>query len=310
VTVVTPSFNQVQFIEETIRSVLLQDYANLEYIVIDGGSTDGSVDIIRKYERWLAYWVSEKDRGQAHAVNKGFERSTGDLLGWLNSDDVLLPGAISRVVTSSLQAPDAILLGDVINVTATGKPVQVVHQRNVTFRNMVEVWNRDRHVAWHQPGIYVPRCLYTNVGGLDESLRYLFDLDWMCRLLRTASVSYLGAPVAQFRLHSRSKTVAEAVDWLPEFYRVAQRYLDEIPIVDQPRALATLEIVAARTYLSVRFWNRRKALVHLKRAIHRDWRVFRRPDNLMFWVRAATPIQLLRALRVLRKRGLPIESGP
>jgi glycosyltransferase involved in cell wall biosynthesis len=115
ITVVTPSFNQGAYIEETLRSVLLQGYPNLEYIVIDGGSTDGSVETIRRYARWLDYWVSEPDRGQAHALNKGFARASGDVLGWLNSDDVYLPGALKQVGATGVAFPGTILAGDVIN---------------------------------------------------------------------------------------------------------------------------------------------------------------------------------------------------
>src|SRR5947207_6789592 len=97
ISIVTPSFNQGQFIEETIRSVLLQGYPNLEYIIIDGGSTDNTVGVIKKYEPWLAYWVSEKDRGQCDAINKGFARATGDIFAWLCSDDVYAPGALRRI---------------------------------------------------------------------------------------------------------------------------------------------------------------------------------------------------------------------
>src|SRR5437762_483466 len=95
ITIVTPSFNQAQFLEETIRSVLLQGYPNLEYIVMDGGSTDGSAEILEKYSPWIDHWVSEKDNGQADAIYRGFERATGEIIGWVNSDDLLLPGALA-----------------------------------------------------------------------------------------------------------------------------------------------------------------------------------------------------------------------
>ncbi len=121
VSIVTPSFNQAAFLEETIQSVLSQDYPNLEYIIIDGGSTDGSVEIIKKYADKLAYWVSEKDTGQADAINKGLIRVTGEIVAWLNSDDIYLPGTI-RAAVEALQAhPDCgLVYGDVLSVDAKG----------------------------------------------------------------------------------------------------------------------------------------------------------------------------------------------
>src|SRR5260370_28877982 len=106
ISIITPSFNQAEFVERTILSVLEQNYPNLEYIVVDGGSTDGSVDVIRRYQSRIAYWVSEKDRGQAHAINKGLQRATGDIIGYLNSDDYYLEGALARVADCFSREPD------------------------------------------------------------------------------------------------------------------------------------------------------------------------------------------------------------
>ncbi|MBC7078479.1 MAG: glycosyltransferase, partial [Synergistales bacterium] len=130
VSVVTPSYNQAQFIEETIRSVLLQGYPNLEYLILDGGSTDGSVELIRKYEPWLAYWVSERDEGQADAINRGWRRSTGEILAYLNSDDVYAPGAIHRAVIYLLAHPNAVaVVGSYKLIDAEGKVLRTVSAR-------------------------------------------------------------------------------------------------------------------------------------------------------------------------------------
>ncbi len=131
ISIVTPSFNQGQFIEETIRSVLLQGYPNLEYIIIDGGSTDEAVDIIKKYERWLTYWVSETDRGQSHAINKGFNISKGEITAWINSDDFYLHGAFGKISRFFSENTDVdMVFGDCHIVN---EKVEVVGLRNVLF---------------------------------------------------------------------------------------------------------------------------------------------------------------------------------
>ena len=121
ISIVTPSFNQVQFIEETIRSVILQNYPNLEYIIIDGGSTDGSVEIIKKYEKYLTYWVSEPDSGQSEAINKGWKIATGDIIAWLNSDDMYMPYALSTIASMYAANPDKIIFqGSCNNIDIEG----------------------------------------------------------------------------------------------------------------------------------------------------------------------------------------------
>lgn len=298
-TVITPSFNQVLYLEETVRSVLLQGYPNLEYIVIDGGSTDGSVKILQKYSSWISYWVSEKDRGQAHAINKGLAQAHGELVGWINSDDILLPGALYSVAEAYLRTPQTLLAGDVINFTEKGAK-RTVKQENIDFKNMVLSFMSP--ISWHQPGIYVPVSLVKAVGGLDESLRYFFDHDWMVRLLRLAGVTYLGRPVAKFRIHANSKTIGEKLNWLPEQEGITLRYWDEIEGVDKNQVLAHFELLKSANSLSVTSWDWNEGIAHLKNALKFYPRIIL---SLQFWkgiVRSLLPQRIMGQIRILFPR--------
>lgn len=303
ISIVTPSYNQAGFLEETIRSVLLQGYPNLEYIIMDGGSTDGSIEIIRKYEKWLAYWVSEPDEGQAQAINKGFQKCTGDALGWLNSDDFLLPGAVQLLAGAYRHNPQAILLGDVIHFSDTGEFATISPQKAITFQNMVNVWKLYTSAAgWGQQGTYIPRELYEQVGGLDESLRYVFDREWMCRLTQSAPVHYLGVPIATFRKHQTSKTVAETPAWLQEETLVTKRYQSQTEL--EPTIVqAGLEMYGAIMSLSItRHWNRYQGFKHLTRALRANWRIFLSKEALSLLLRAFIPVAILRHFKLRRNQ--------
>jgi glycosyltransferase involved in cell wall biosynthesis len=211
---VTPSFNQGQFIEETIRSVLLQGYPDLEYIIIDGASTDNSVDIIKKYEPWLTYWVSEKDNGQADAINKGWKRATGEVLTWLNSDDIYLIGTL-RAVAAKMDPSQSIFVvfGDAYLTDETNNIVDIWRGRFSRRRDLIRFWNfwhSTRGTCWiMQPATFVHRQVLEHVGLLDESIYHGMDYDLWLRVTRHFHFCHIDQVLATYRLHPASKTVAD-----------------------------------------------------------------------------------------------------
>jgi glycosyltransferase involved in cell wall biosynthesis len=300
ISIVTPSYNQAGFVEETIRSVLLQGYPNLEYIVMDGGSMDGSARIIREYDEWLSHWVSQRDGGQANAINRGFGRATGVLVGWINSDDCLLPGALQALGEAYRQHPQSVLLGDVVHVTASGAPIRTLHQSSISLRHMILIGGTDQR--WNQPGTFVPRFLHEQAGGLDATLRYVFDRDWMCRLLLAAPVHYLACPVASFRIHGRSKTSAESDRWLPELLMVMERHLDRLDEPGQRYARALIELHQSTSCLRAECLDRKAGLRHLVKSLSLSRRVCRLKE---FWTQCAktiTPAVLIRAVHQMHIR--------
>jgi len=181
ISIVTPSYNQGGFLEETIRSVLLQSYPNLEYLIIDGGSTDGSVDIIRKYAPWLAYWVSQPDQGQSEAINRGFKRASGTIYAWLNSDDTYLPSALETVASTKA----GWILGKVEGVDVLGNMLEV-HEpqkyKHILF-DLCFKTEACKDFLTAQPGNFWAKSLWETVGPLNESYHYIMDEDWILRAL-------------------------------------------------------------------------------------------------------------------------------
>ena len=222
ITVVTPSYNQAAFIEETLRSVLLQGYPNLEYIVMDGGSTDGSAEIIRKYEPWLSYARIGPDKGQSDAIAQGFARATGEILAWLNSDDTYLVGTLARVGAFFARHRNIVFaFGDAWNVDATGR---MLNRLDTVWSNRFLTANLGVH-GWIQPGSFWRRDAYVRAGGLDPSLHFCMDRDLYLRLLRVGpSARIAGPPLANFRTHADAKsTVLTDVGWR-EHALLLQRY--------------------------------------------------------------------------------------
>ena len=223
VTIVTPSYNQAQFLEETIRSVLLQDYPNLEYIVIDGGSKDGSVDIIRKYEPWIAYWVSEVDKGQADAINKGFKKATGEFLGWLNSDDYLYPGAIAKMAKELENNPDvSFVYGDIDQGSENNK--SRLYGKNSTIDEMLKTYR----VPIPQQGSMWRRSVIDEIGGLDPRWQCVLDREFFLRVTRKFKIAYVPGTLGFFRHHSDSKSISasKSEQWLQEIPLMYSEFLN------------------------------------------------------------------------------------
>jgi glycosyltransferase involved in cell wall biosynthesis len=203
ISIVTPSYNQVQYLERTIRSVLDQGYPNLEYIIIDGGSTDGSVDIIQKYADHLAYWVSEPDRGQAHAINKGLARVTGDWVAWQNSDDVFYPGVFYQLIQTAVVEPQAaLIIGNMNLIDKVDRLLRDIKYVKPTYRSLIA----EGMVLANQAAFW-RRTLHAEIGYLDESLDCGFDFEWFLRVLRNDRVSgHVNAAWGALRLHEETKT--------------------------------------------------------------------------------------------------------
>jgi glycosyltransferase involved in cell wall biosynthesis len=219
ISVITPSFNQAKYLEATIQSVLSQKGVELEYIIIDGGSTDGSLDIINRYSRQLAYWVSEPDQGQTDAINKGFARATVDILAWLNSDDTYKPGALAEAVAYLAENPAVgLVYGDCDYIDSEGRVIGRFPAAQTDYRKL-----RQGYVHIPQQAAFFRGELWRQVGPLDPSFYFAMDYDLWVRLAKTKPVKYLPRVWANFRLHSDAKTISADDRCWPEMLRVHYR---------------------------------------------------------------------------------------
>jgi glycosyltransferase involved in cell wall biosynthesis len=236
VSIVTPSYNQARYLEETINSVLEQDYEPIEYIVVDGGSKDGSVDIIRRYEDRLAWWVSERDGGQPQGLNKGFASARGELLGFVNSDDTLLAGAVSRLVRELERDPEALV--------AYGDAIYVDERSGERRYGKSRIWDLGAMAKAATGTVMQPASLWRRrawelAGPFDETYQAWFDVLFFLNVARFGRASYVEEPLATYRLHPDSKTVnATGIPQTEELVRLADEFFGGGEVSDELRPYA------------------------------------------------------------------------
>lgn len=215
VSIVTPSYNQAAYLEQTIQSVLEQDYPRIEYIVIDGGSTDNSVEIIQKYADRLAYWVSEKDNGQAEAINKGFARASGDILAWLNSDDYYLLNTVSLAARCFEQNPDVVMIyGDMYAVDGEGEIINILRYKQLSLEDLL------CFQIIGQPSVFFRRSALEKTGPLETNFHFMLDHHLWIRLAQQGRILHIPQVWAAARYHANAKNRAQAAGFGREAFRV------------------------------------------------------------------------------------------
>lgn len=252
VSIVMPSFNQGSYLEESICSVLAQDYPNIEFIIVDGGSTDESVKIIQKYQHHLAWWVSEKDKGHADALNKGFSHATGEILAWLNSDDAYYPETVSQAVAALQAHPEVgMVYGDANLTDEHGDIVGQFASKQTSYRGMLR---GSVHIP--QATTFFRAELWQQVGPLDLSLFFAFDYDLWVKLAKVSEILYVPKLWANFRMHEQGKSVKNDDRCYPDMIRVYKREVGKGLSLLQIRAVAR-RLVYAWMPWRLRAWLRK-----------------------------------------------------
>ncbi len=215
VSIITPSFNQASFLERTILSVLEQDHPDIEYLLADGGSTDGSLEIIKRYADRLAWWTSEKDQGQAEAINKGFAHAHGEIIAWLNSDDYYLPGTVSAAVKMFGKFPQAgMIYGDMLAVDEFDRTINTLRYHQLSLVDLL------CFQIIGQPAVFMRRSAFEKTGGLDNTLHFLLDHQLWIRIAEQTGVVHVNETWAAARYHAAAKNRAQATGFSREAFRV------------------------------------------------------------------------------------------
>ncbi|MBL8100359.1 MAG: glycosyltransferase [Anaerolineales bacterium] len=249
VSIITPSYNQAKYLEQTIQSVLTQAYPNIECIVIDGGSNDSSVEVIKKYQDKLAYWVSEKDNGQAHAINKGFEKANGEIVAWLNSDDYYLPNTINQVVKTFEENPNAVLVyGNMLAVDENGKTFNTLNYKQLTLEDLI------CFQIIGQPAVFFRKSALQKTKGLNLDFHFLLDHLFWIEITQHGKMLHVNQTWSAARYHAEAKNRAKAAEFGAEAFRI-------LDFVKQDKNLAPIfEKVKKRAFASAHRVNARYLL--------------------------------------------------
>lgn len=252
ISIVTPCYNQGHYIEETILSILNQNYPNLEYVIIDGGSTDDTIQIIKKYESKLTYWISEPDKGQADAINKGVLKCTGQIFNWINSDDYLAKEALYNIAANFDLANFELLAGHVINFDNQTMKSTLFVNDNLELENFLSV-NKVPINHYHQPGVWFNLDKYKSNGELNISLRYCFDHEFTLKYLsKFTKIFYLSSNLVYFRYHPSSKSISEQKNFDSEFAKAYKNFYNDLAFKHKSKTQAKKKYIAYQWHLDLK----------------------------------------------------------
>lgn len=230
ISIVTPSLNQAAYIEQNIKSVLNQNYPNFEHIIIDGGSTDGTIDILGKYDHLI--WVSEKDNGQSQAINKGIKRARGEIIGWLNSDDCYEPDAFYTVAEELSRAKGKyVVFGDCHTIDEKGARIGYIKGKLPHPKDWLKYWQKDYRIP--SASVFFYKDVFGRVGYLDENIQYVMDDDYFLRINDHYKFYYINKPLASMRVHDRTKTALRGEMFEREWFGILKKNWRNLPFVDR-----------------------------------------------------------------------------
>lgn len=298
ITLVTATLNRGPWLQRMLASVARQEYPNLEFFVLDGGSQDDTCEQLRAAGKLVSRWVSQPDSGQAEALNRGFSWASGELVGWLNSDDILLPGSLEALGRTYLrEGRPSLIVADVQLEDLVSKQKWLLRQRNISLQTFCEPW---RHaVTWAQPGTYFRRQLMEETGPLRTDMHYLFDWEWMCRALARTDPVFLRQAVAAFRYHPDSKTSGFTCGWEADKRGLLQLHAPA-DLRQRPRLLqAAIELSLAQDCWACHWQARRQGWGYFQQALRLDWRVLGWRRTWLSALKALMPSALQRWQRAI-----------